>query len=80
MTPRHHPEYGKCERCPRHTDLIYSEIKDEYLCEECLIQVAADEAEAAYDRQQERDLESPPRSMTEEHLLAWAEHQRLHRR
>lgn len=80
MTQRHHPEYGKCARCPRRTDLIYSEDKDEYLCEQCLADIAADEAEAAWDRQQERDMESPPMSMDEQHQRAWEEHQKAHKR
>ena len=37
-------------------------------------------AEAAYERQQERDLEFPPASAREEQLRTWDEHQKLHRR
>jgi len=56
--------------------LCYHEATDEYWCESCL----QNEAEAAYDRQQARDLESPPESAREEQIRTWNEHQKLHRR
>lgn len=66
----------RCERCPRVTDLTYVREYDEYWCELCL----EDEAEAAYERQQAADLESPPESSREEQLRTWREHQEAHKR
>jgi len=42
----------RCTRCPRVTDLFYCRAVDEYLCEDCIDQIAerldalADEADA----------------------------------
>lgn len=77
---RYHPEHGVCLRCLRLTDLYYCEDADEYLCEDCLEQFTQDEAEAAYDRQQAANLESPPESAREEQLRTWKEHQEAHKR
>jgi ssDNA-binding Zn-finger/Zn-ribbon topoisomerase 1 len=67
-----------CEKCG-HTqrgDLIHNETVDEYWCESCI-----DNAnEGAYDRQQERDLESPPESAREAQIRTWEEKQKLHKR
>jgi hypothetical protein len=64
-------EHGACS-CRRVSELYYHEATDEYLCEQCL-----DNAnEAAYNRQQERDLESPPESTHEEQLRLWEAHKR----
>ena len=65
----------KCGVCKRET-LTYCENEGEYWCESCI----DNEAEAAYDRQQARDLESPPESAREEQIRTWEEHQKLHRR
>lgn len=67
-----------CERCSRlaPAPLIYVEGVDEYWCENCVDNAA----EAAYDRRQEADLESPPESSREEQLRTWDEHQKLHKR
>lgn len=45
MSSRHHPEYGACNRCPRKTDIFYCEAVDEYLCEECIMLVAEEQAD-----------------------------------
>jgi hypothetical protein len=34
----------RCARCPRVTDLYYCRAVDEYLCEDCIEQVADEEA------------------------------------
>lgn len=67
----------RCEHCGSAFDpLVYNEHHDEYWCESCI-----DNAnEAAYDRQQEANLESPPESAREEQLRTWEEHQKAHRR
>lgn len=66
----------RCERCPRVTELFYVETEDEYWCESCI-----DNAnEAAYDRQQEANIESPPESAREEQIRTWEEKQKLHKR
>jgi hypothetical protein len=68
-------EHGACS-CRRVTELYYHEGSDEYLCEQCL-----DNAnEAAYDRQQAANLESPPESAREEQLRTWKERQEAHKR
>lgn len=67
----------KCEKCGNaEYKLSLNESIDEYWCESCF----DNEAEAAYDRQQERDLESPPESVREEQLRTWEEHQKAHKR
>ena len=65
-----------CERCRTVTDLFYNRDYDEYWCESCI----ENENEAAYDRQQARDLESPPETAREEQLRTWEEHQKAHKR
>ncbi len=65
-----------CEHCSTLTELFYNERHDEYWCDNCL----SNEAEAAYERQQERDLESPPESAREEQLRTWKEKQEAHKR
>lgn len=66
----------RCERCPKVTDLFYVRDYDEYWCESCI----ENEAEAALERQQERDLASPPETAREEQLRTWKEHQKAHKR
>lgn len=68
----------KCEHCSctaREDELTLTD-EDEYWCEACI----SNEAENAYDRQQERDLESPPESAREEQLRTWEEKQKAHKR
>lgn len=68
----------KCEQCgciAREDELALTD-EDEYWCESCI----SNAAEAAYDRQQERDLESPPESVREEQLRTWEEKQKTHKR
>lgn len=68
----------KCEHCSHamHGEGFYNEAEDEYWCGSCV-----DNAnEAAWERQQERDLESPPESAREEQIRTWEEKQKLHRR
>jgi ssDNA-binding Zn-finger/Zn-ribbon topoisomerase 1 len=67
----------RCEKCKSaFGELQYNEDFDEYWCDSCI-----DNAnEAAYDRQQAANLESPPESAREEQLRTWNEHQKLHRR
>lgn len=67
----------RCDRCNK--QLPSFTIEDEYgelVCQAC------DQAqeEASWDRQQERDLESPPESAREEQLRTWNEHQKAHKR
>lgn len=66
-----------CDRCdgPMHLGAI-EDAYGEFVCANC----DQNAAEAAYERQQERDLESPPESAREEQLRTWEEHQMLHRR
>lgn len=70
----------RCEKCGtggfRDGQLTYHEPLDEYWCESCI----DNEAEAAYDRQQAANLESPPESAREEQLRTWEEHQKAHKR
>ncbi len=33
----------RCERCPRVTDLYYCRSVDEYVCEDCIEQIADEE-------------------------------------
>jgi predicted sulfurtransferase len=68
-----------CEHCraPTHPDLLsLNESMNENWCKNC----HENEAEAAYERQQAADLESPPESAREEQIRTWEEHQKLHRR
>lgn len=65
-----------CERCRTNTVLYYRRDHDEYWCDSCI----ENEAEEAHERQQARDLESPPESAREEQLRTWAEHQKAHKR
>lgn len=66
----------KCEKCGTAPAVSHREDVDEYWCASCI----DNEAEAAYDRQQAANLESPPESAREEYLRTWEEHQKLHRR
>lgn len=67
----------RCEHClARVSDGIYMREHDEYWCGSCI----NNEAEAAYERQQAADLESPPESSREEQLRTWNEHQKAHKR
>lgn len=67
----------RCEHCLcRVLEGQYVENVDEYWCGSCI----DNEAEAAYERQQARDLESPPESSREEQLRTWEEHQKAHKR
>lgn len=67
-----------CEHCnARISDgLIYVDSIDQYWCDNCI----SNEAEANYERQQLRDLESPPESSREEQLRTWYEHRETHKR
>lgn len=69
----------RCEKCRCIVpagELFHNEDFDEYWCGSCV-----DNAnEAAYDRQQEANLESPPESAREEQLRTWEEHQKVHKR
>lgn len=71
-------EADTCEKCGCELggEVAYIEDLDERWCHSC----ADNAAEAAYDRQQEANMESPPESAREEQLRTWDEHQRLHRR
>jgi hypothetical protein len=63
-----------CERCRALVAALgYNKDHDEYWCESCF----DNEAEAAYERQQARDLESPPESARVEQLRTWEEKQKL---
>lgn len=68
----------RCEKCGERRDggLVYRDDDDEYWCESCM----DNEVEDAYMRQQEANLESPPKSAREEQLRTWEEKQKLHRR
>jgi len=70
------PSEAVCANCGCETKGEVAWVHDEEWCHPC----ADNEAEAAYDRQQERNLESPPESAREEQIRTWEEHQRLHRR
>lgn len=68
----------KCEHCgctAREDELTLTD-EDEYWCESCI----SNANEAAYDRQQEANLESPPESAREEQLRTWEEKQKAHKR
>lgn len=68
----------KCEHCSctaREDELTLTD-EDEYWCESCINNAN----EAAYERQQERDLESPSESAREEQLRTWEEKQKAHKR
>lgn len=67
-----------CEKCGCELggEVAYIDHLDESWCHSC----ADNAAEAAYERQQESNLESPPESAREEQLRTWEEHQRLHGR
>jgi hypothetical protein len=63
-----------CERCRVATpDLKLNETHNEYWCDNCF----DNEAEAAWERQAERDMESPPETSREEHIRTWEEKRRL---
>lgn len=68
----------RCEHCAHRLigPGIYVEDVDEYWCESCV----DNKLEAAYERQQESNLESPPESSREEQLRTWEEHQKAHKR
>jgi hypothetical protein len=68
----------KCEHCERAFEedtLTYRKDEDEYWCDACIDM----EAEAAWERQQERDMESPPETSREEQIRTWNEKQWLRR-
>lgn len=67
-----------CANCSarQREELSYYGPADEYWCEECIDNTN----EAAYERQQAADLESPPESAREEQLRTWEEHQKAHKR
>lgn len=66
-----------CECCGRaNPDLRHRQNLDEYWCDSCL----DNEAEAAYERRQAADLESPPESSREEQIRTWEEHKKAHKR
>ncbi len=64
-----------CEQCRKVTDLFYNDDQDAYLCEACIDNLN----EAAWQRQQEADLECPPESPLDKELRLWKEHQKAHR-
>lgn len=67
----------RCDSCDKP---LPSEAQEneygELICPSC----QENQAEAAYDRQQAANLESPPESAREEQLRTWAEHQEAHKR
>lgn len=65
-----------CAKCGCETKGEVAWVDDEEWCHSC----ADNAAETAYDRQQERNLESPPESSREEQLRTWDEHRKAHRR
>lgn len=67
-----------CEKCghKQPDQLKYNDWQDQYWCDNCF----SNDAEAAYDRWQEANLESPPESAREEQLRTWEEHQKAHKR
>lgn len=65
-----------CEKCGDPIENAVLDDYDRYICLDC----QANETEAAYDRQQEANLESPPETAREEYLRTWAEHQAAHKR
>lgn len=69
----------RCEKCGYIVpagEFYHNEDFDEYWCGSCV-----DNAnEAAYDRQQAANLESPPESAREEQLRTWEEKQKAHKR
>lgn len=65
-----------CEKCGDPIENAVLDDYDRYICLDC----QSDEAEAAYERQQAADLESPPESAREEQLRTWHEHQKAHKR
>lgn len=67
----------RCEHCGSAFGAPeYNESVDEYWCESCI----DNENEAAYDRQQAANLESPPESAREEQLRTWEEKQKARKR
>lgn len=63
-----------CHKCGAPASVV--DDYDDAWCASCLDNAA----EAAWERQQQRDLESPPESAREEQLRTWNEHQQLHKR
>jgi uncharacterized Zn finger protein (UPF0148 family) len=68
---------ARCDRCDgqMHPGAVEDDY-GEFVCSSC----DANEQEAAYDRQQEANLASPPESTREEQLRTWEEHQKAHKR
>lgn len=67
----------RCDNCDKPMPVGTHENEyGELICPSC----GENAAEAAYDRQQAANLESPPESMREEQLRTWAEHQEAHKR
>lgn len=67
----------RCDKC--NASMPDNSIEDNYgelICASCINNAN----EAAYDRQQERDLESPPESAREEQIRTWEEKQKAHKR
>lgn len=63
----------RCDKCD--ASMPDSSIEDDYgefICASC----TSNANEAAYDRQQEANLESPPESAREEQLRTWKEHKK----
>lgn len=65
-----------CEKCGGCTELHHRKEYDEYWCDDC----TSNENEAAYDRQQERNMEDPPETMREQQIRTWNEHWEAHKR
>lgn len=57
-------------------DYQFEEAVGEILCDNC----EQNAAEAAYERQQEADLESSPETMREQQIRTWEEHKKAHKR
>lgn len=67
----------RCEHClARVHEGQYVKDEDEYWCLSCI----DNRDEAAWERQQAADLESPPESAREKQLRTWEEHQKAHKR
>lgn len=70
--------FPRCEKCAGFMKPpgVFNDFIGEFWCEDCV----SNHCEAAYDRQQAANLESPPESSREEQLRTWKEHQEAHKR
>lgn len=70
MTTQREPRI--CDECEQpSTEWTASPFDGAVICDNCM--------QRAWERQQERDLESPPTTMQEAYEKAWAEKRRLRR-